>query len=121
MSSFNTDRVTTMTYMFYNCSSLISLDLSNFNVAKDEYVNCDEMFRNCSSLTTIYAGNWKHFSGVMLFTGCEKLVGGKGTKIGNNLYDYSEKGVPLYYYCYGNGGNAHIDGGKDNPGLFTAK
>lgn len=121
VSSFNTDRVTNMSSMFYNCSSLVTLDLSNFNVAKDEEVDCREMFRKCSSLTTIYAGNWKHFVHTNIFTGCEKLVGGKGTKIGNNLYDYGVKGNPLYYFCDGDGRNAHIDGGKDNPGLFTAK
>ena len=31
LSNFNTKNVTDMYRMFYNCSSLISLDLSNFN------------------------------------------------------------------------------------------
>ena len=31
LSNFNTNNVKNMSYMFYNCSSLISLNLSNFN------------------------------------------------------------------------------------------
>jgi len=31
LSNFNTNNVTNMSYMFFNCSSLTSLDLSNFN------------------------------------------------------------------------------------------
>ena len=46
-----------------------------------------------------------------------------------NIYGYDEFGNPLYYEVKtGNSWSsvddsiyAHIDGGKDNPGLFTAK
>ena len=46
--NFNTQNVTDMKYMFYNCRSLISLDLSNFNTKNvtDMYY----MFSDCSSL-----------------------------------------------------------------------
>ena len=42
--------------MFYNCSSLISLDISNFDTSKIELMN--EMFYNCYSLTSL---NLSHF------------------------------------------------------------
>lgn len=84
------------------------------------------MFEDCSSLKTIYAGNWEgngfdNLRSSSMFYNCKNLVGGKGTKIGKNLYGYNINGTPLYYYCYDDGRAAHIDGGKDNPGLFTAK
>ena len=118
LSSFNTANVTDMTCMFANCSSLTSLDLSSFNTT--HVTDMDNMFDNCSSLKTIFAGNWnaKHDP---MFGGCENLVGGKGTKIGLNLYGYDEDGNPLYYYCHEDNSAAHIDGGKNWPGLFTAK
>lgn len=80
------------------------------------------MFDGCSKLQTIYGGNWSYIeeSGGM-FTGCEELRGEKGTKIGDNLYGYDTNGNPLYYNCPKDGSAAHIDGGKNNPGLFTAK
>ncbi len=40
-----------MSYMFYNCSSLTSLDLSNFNTLNVN--NMNSMFYNCSSLSSL--------------------------------------------------------------------
>ncbi len=40
-----------MRYMFFNCSSLSSLDLSNFNTVSVTDMN--EMFSGCSSLTSL--------------------------------------------------------------------
>ena len=119
LSGFNTSNVTDMTGMFYDCSSLTSLDLSHFNTSN--VTSMSSMFIRCSSLRTIYAGNWKKTFYYSMFSGCNNLVGGQGTKIGKNLYGYDNMGNPLYYYCVDEGGAAHIDGGKDWPGLFTAK
>jgi hypothetical protein len=80
------------------------------------------IFDNCSSLKTIYSGNWKVIShDNYIFYNCDNLVGGKGTKIGWNIYGYDQEGNPLEYYCNDDSSAAHIDGGKDWPGLFTAK
>ena len=81
------------------------------------------MFYNCSSLKTIYAGdwNWTYYNEDDMFENCSNLVGGKGTKIGWNIYGYDQEGRPLKYYGGGDRDAAHIDGGKDSPGLFTAK
>ena len=124
VNSFNTSNVTNMGYMFSDCSSLTSLDVSSFNTSN--VTNMYEMFKGCSSLQTIYGGNWDKNSPTWsdmfdMFYRCEALRGGKGTHLGNNLYGYDANGNPLYYYCSDDGSAAHIDGGKDNPGLFTAK
>ena len=47
----NTEKVTNMSYMFYSCSSLTSLDVTHFNTAK--VTNMNNMFSNCSSLTSL--------------------------------------------------------------------
>ena len=51
MENLNTLEVTDMSYMFYNCSSLTSLDLSGFNTAK--VTNMSAMFFGCSGLTSL--------------------------------------------------------------------
>mgnify|MGYP004640175071 CR=1 FL=1 len=51
VSNFDTSKVTDMSYMFYNCSSLTSLDVSNFDTSK--VTNTSRMFSKCSSLTNL--------------------------------------------------------------------
>ncbi|MBR1542083.1 MAG: DUF285 domain-containing protein [Bacteroidaceae bacterium] len=150
LSSFNTSNVTDMSYMFYGCSSLTSLDLSNFDTSNvtnmkqmfyferplqssltsldlsgwntSNVTDMSYMFHLCTSLTTIFAGNWRIADNSnYMFNACIMLKGGEGTGIGNNIYGYDENGEPLYYICPIDGSAAHIDGGKDNPGLFTGK
>ena len=48
LSSFKTDRVRSMAYMFYKCIGLESLNLSSFNT--DECISFDSMFSYCVSL-----------------------------------------------------------------------
>ena len=50
-NNFNTSKVTDMHSMFYNSSSLTSLDLSGFNTLK--VTNMESMFSCCSSLTSL--------------------------------------------------------------------
>ena len=126
LKNFDTAKVTNMRSMFSRCSSLTSLDLSSFSTASlsSLAMMARWMFSGCSSLKTIYANNWIKDDaghGNKMFEGCSNLVGGKGTRIGSNLCGYDKDGNPLYYYCEDDGSAAHIDGGKDNPGLFTAK
>ena len=47
----NTEKVTDMSCMFFNCSSLTSLDVTHFNTAN--VTNMMGMFSNCSSLTSL--------------------------------------------------------------------
>jgi len=81
----DTRNVTNMSYMFKNCKKLTKLDLYSFYVQ-----NVDSMFgmfENCSDLETIYTDqDWKSTSkttsvkSAKMFSGCEKLTGGYGTK-----------------------------------------
>ena len=51
LSNFNTSNVIDMNWMFYSCSSLTSLNLSNFNTFN--VTDMSNMFCSCSSLTTL--------------------------------------------------------------------
>lgn len=55
-SNFDTSKVTTMQSMFDNCSSLTSLDLSNFDTSQVTTMN--QMFHNCSKLTSLDLSNF---------------------------------------------------------------
>ena len=50
-NNFNTSNVTNISYMFYKCESLTSLDISNFNTLNVTNMKC--MFSDCSSLTSL--------------------------------------------------------------------
>ncbi len=70
LSNFDTSKVTDMHLMFYNCESLTSLDLSNFNTSN--VTNMHDMFIKCTNLTTIYKGSkWVTApTADDMFTGC---------------------------------------------------
>ena len=51
IGNLKTNNVTSMEYMFYDCSSLTSLDVSGFNTAN--VTNMDNMFSRCSGLTSL--------------------------------------------------------------------
>ena len=51
VSKFNTANVTNMSYMFYNCTALTSLDVTHFNTANA--TNMGYMFYICPSLTSL--------------------------------------------------------------------
>ena len=51
VTHFNTANVTDMRFMFYYCSSLTSLDVTHFNTAK--VTNMRYMFYNCKALTSL--------------------------------------------------------------------
>ena len=57
LSSFKTDNVTDMGSMFTGCSSLKSLDLSGFKI--DNVKNMNSMFNGCSSLTSLDLSGFK--------------------------------------------------------------
>ena len=56
LSNFNTSSVTNMSRMFSYCSSLTSLDLSMFNTSK--VTDMSYMFSDCSSLTSLDISNF---------------------------------------------------------------
>ena len=46
-----------MSHIFYECTTLTSLDLSNFN--NDNVIDMSHMFYNCSALDTLNLSNFK--------------------------------------------------------------
>ena len=56
LSNFNTQNVTNMSNMLCGCSSLTNINLSNFNT--QNVTNMESMFCNCSSLTNINLSNF---------------------------------------------------------------
>ena len=82
LSSFKTASVTNMTAMFGGCSSLQLLDLSSFNTAS--VTDMSNMFDNCSNLENIYVGDgWSTQAvtdGDYMFYNCPKLPGYDGSK-----------------------------------------
>ena len=107
LSYLNTSEVTNMLAMFNLCSSLTSLDLRGFNTAKATSMGM--MFNGCSKLKTIYVGDGWSTAAVTsssnMFHNCTSLKGGKGTTYDANHIDAAY---------------AHLDGGTDNPGYFSA-
>ncbi len=91
---------------FYNNTKLNSITFKDTNTA---YVlNMNSMFAGCTNLKRIYASsNFETsslVSGNNVFTGCNSLIGGKGTK---------------YNSAYTSSTYARLDGGSTSPGYFT--
>ena len=107
LSHFNTSKVADMKFMFIDCYRLESLDLGSFNTS--QVTDMSWMFYYCHHLRTIYVGNgWSTAAvteSVDMFNDCYDLVGGKGTTFDANHIDKTY---------------AHLDGGTNNPGYFTA-
>ena len=74
VSNFNTSAVWDMSDMFYGCSSLTELNVSNFNTSAVREMS--EMFRGCSGLTELNVSNF-NTSAVRdmsrMFSGCSDL------------------------------------------------
>ncbi len=111
LSNFDTSKVTDMSNMFGWEYNIKTIDISSFDTSN--VINMDSMFAACENLTTIYVGpDWTTENVVAtpwfpMFGDCISLIGGAGTQVGyTNDYDYKY---------------AHIDGGAENPGLFTFK
>ena len=129
----NTSEVKNMSYMFKQCSSLTSVDLSGFDTKKVENMsgmfsgcesleelslrsfdtqnvtNTEEMFKLCSSLKTIYIStlNWDMSSVTSsdnMFQDCFELVGVRGT-----LFDETHTDKDY----------AHLDFGGIDPGYLS--
>ena len=55
VSSFDTSQVTSMSYMFYSCSNLMSLHISNFKTGN--VIDMFNMFYYCTNLKVIELPN----------------------------------------------------------------
>ena len=75
LDNLNTENVTNMSYMFYNCKSLTSLDVSGFDTAN--VTEMASMFYNCKSLTSLDVSgfNTANVSEMeSMFSGCSALT-----------------------------------------------
>ena len=75
LSNFNTNNVKVMNSMFNECSSLIKINLSNFNTIN--VINMAGMFEGCSSLTNINLSNFNTNNVTnmnSMFNGCSSLT-----------------------------------------------
>ena len=75
VSKFDTKNVTNMRCMFFNCSALTTLDVSNFDTKN--VTNMRSMFYDCSALTTLDLSNFDtpnvtNMNG--MFSSCEALT-----------------------------------------------
>ena len=93
----NTSNVTEMSYMFYGCNSLTSLDVSNFNTSN--VTDMRNMFINCSGLTSLDVSSFNtsmvtHMGS--MFNGCTGLtsldVSNFNTSMVTNMYS-------MFYNC----------------------
>ena len=134
VSHFNTANVTDMGWMFSACTSLTSLNISNFNT--ENVTSMASMFGGCEELTTIFVGNGWNTSKVgdseNMFYGCNKLIGGNGTRFDESHTDVTYaridmEGTPGYLTGVDNSlvayfpfnGNANDESGHGNNGTPT--
>ena len=92
LTNFYTGNVTEMWNMFGGCEGLTSLDLTSFNTANVTEMNF--MFQGCSALTTIYASEMfvtDQVEGYGMFKDC------------TNLKDYSAREIDSKYANYKTG------------------
>ena len=93
----NTEKVTDMSYMFFACSKLTSLDVTNFNT--ENVKNMVRMFYNCSALTSLdvtkfNTGNVTNMR--FMFYGCSSLTSLDVTKF--NTGNVTDMGY-MFYNC----------------------
>ena len=75
LSNFNTSNVTDMNYMFGMCQKLTNLNINNFDTSK--VTNMDGMFRECKALTLLNVSNFntsKVTSMIAMFNGCSNIT-----------------------------------------------
>ena len=93
----NTEKVTDMSYMFFDCSKLTSLDVTNFNT--ENVKNMVRMFHNCSALTSLdvtkfNTGNVTNMR--YMFCACSALTSLDVTKF--NTGNVTDMGY-MFYNC----------------------
>ena len=107
VTNFNTANVKGMGSMFKNCVALTSLYLTNFNTEK--VTNMGHMFSDCQALTTIYASSkfvtTLVSNSINMFYNCKKLKGEEEWK--------SDKATDKTY--------AKIEGGYFSVGIPRVK
>lgn len=147
LNFLNTDEVEDMRFMFYKCSSLKNIDLSNFNTSKVK--NFSYMFSFDESLENLDISSFSNQSVIWenkpfnefdngyasMFWGCNNL---KTIYIGNS-WDETQKVLPMSGWLFADcpvlkgkkgsmpfdpeydGIYARVDRGLEKPGYFTLR
>ena len=109
--NLNTENVTDMSSMFLGCSSLSSLDLTNFDTGKVKDMLF--MFYGCSALTTIYTSD-KFVTdkvtdnGSKMFYGCKNLKGANEYQSGQDGIEYANYQTGYFTNLVGKNGDEKI-------------
>ena len=97
LNNFNSLSVTNMAHMFYNCSNLISLNLSNLNTLS--VTNMYRMFKYCNSLISLDLSNFNTSSVIIMRSMFNHCIGLKSLDLSN----FNSKAVTnmrgLFYEC----------------------
>jgi surface protein len=83
-------RITDVTYLFYYCTSLKSVDMSNFRTKN--ITNMEAMFYNCIALEELNMSGWdtsKVTSMREMFSGCKRLTPKVSHFNVSNVYDFN--------------------------------
>jgi surface protein len=102
----NTSGISDVSFMFFNCAALKTIDLTGFDLSN--VTSAAGMFMGCTNLTTITCkADYTSLAGsnsAGMFDGCTSLVGGNGT---------------TYSPAHKDASYARPDRGTDAPGYFT--
>lgn len=94
LSNFNTENVTNMTFMFYDCVRLVELDISNLNTSKVE--DMSYMFFYCSSIEKLDLKSFdtnKVNNMDYMFCRCSKL---KEVQVSNKWNDTNASKISMF-------------------------
>ncbi len=88
----NTSEAVYMDEMFYGCSGLKTLDLSEFSTSKVKSMN--NMFNGCSSIDTIFVSDnfVVRYDGTDMFKGCVLLTNYDANNVGKEMAKYISAG-----------------------------
>jgi len=114
MEYVDTSKTKNMRSMFYNCSSLTSLDLSNFDTSK--VIDMSNMFSGCSSLTSLDVSNFDTSNVTMMvnmFNSCSSL-----TSLDASHFNTSNV-TSMYQMFYGCGNLTSLDVSKFDTSKVT--
>ena len=98
LNKLDTSKVTNMSYMFYNCSVLTSLDVSGFNTSK--VTNMKSMFAGCNKLTSLDVSKFntsKVTNMAGTFANCNKLTSLDVSKFNTSKVTDVHS---MFYRCY---------------------
>lgn len=97
IENLNTSEITSMNGMFYNCTSLKSINLNHFNTSNVEEMN--SMFYGCSSMKSIDVSKFntsKLINAYQMFEGCSSLT---RADISNFAFNTSGNVERMFYGC----------------------